>query len=326
MSNAVETLPRTIIEQLVAAALAAPSMHNTQPWRFSVESGGVLRVHADGSRLLPIGDPGGRGLYMATGAALHNLELAARRLGFEPEIRIRPEPTDPAVLAEVRLTEGPVRFSYVDEVMYRAIERRHTNRFPFRRRPIPQAVVSQLGEAADVEGVSLLALSAIERENAIALVYHANRVLESDALYVAEMAQWTSRRDDRVDGVPATAFGRRPEKGSFPVRDFAVALRGAAPWAAAFEPEPQLFLTATEGDLPADWLRGGAGLQRVLLVATTCGLSASFLYQPFQIDELRARLRRVVGATWYPQMLLRLGHGREVSGTRRRPPADALTA
>ncbi|WP_343238569.1 nitroreductase family protein, partial [Streptomyces sp. SID13031] len=39
------------IDVLLAAAVAAPSMHNTQPWRFEV-NGTVIDVFLDGSRAL----------------------------------------------------------------------------------------------------------------------------------------------------------------------------------------------------------------------------------------------------------------------------------
>jgi nitroreductase len=46
-------------ERVVAVAVRAPSLHNTQPWLFSLRDG-ALDVRADLSRRLPGTDPDGR--------------------------------------------------------------------------------------------------------------------------------------------------------------------------------------------------------------------------------------------------------------------------
>ncbi|GAB3433464.1 nitroreductase family protein [Flindersiella endophytica] len=318
------TLSLSSVGRLVAAALAAPSMYNTQPWRFSIGPDRVLRICADSDRLLPISDPGGRALYLATGAAIRNLRLSVRRIGYEPEVRYRPDRSTASVLAEVRLGDRPAGFTRAEEVLLHAVARRHTNRFPFARKQIPATSLRQLRDAADGEGVSLKLLSVAEASGALALVTQANRVLESDSLYATELAWWTRRQDDRLDGVPVSTFGRKPEHGELPMRNFALGMPGAPVWTAAFEPEPELFVLATEGDEPEDWLRAGEALQRLLLVATAGRLSASYFYQPFQINELRARMRHVTKTDGHAQMLFRLGYGRAVIGPRRRLPSDAL--
>ncbi|TCC54291.1 hypothetical protein E0H73_39720 [Kribbella pittospori] len=78
------------IDVLLTAAVAAPSMHNTQPWRFEV-SGHVIDLFLDGSRTLPAEDPTGRAMRIAAGAATFNLRCAAASLGYgtwlgEPEV------------------------------------------------------------------------------------------------------------------------------------------------------------------------------------------------------------------------------------------------
>ena len=52
-------LPADHVDILLGAAVAAPSMDNTQPWRFEV-GGHVIDLFLDGSRTLPAEDPTGR--------------------------------------------------------------------------------------------------------------------------------------------------------------------------------------------------------------------------------------------------------------------------
>ncbi len=76
--------PAAVTLALVHAAgraTLAPSIHNTQPWRFEVHDG-RLDVYADRSRGLPIIDPSGRQLAISCGAAIFaaRLALAVARL------------------------------------------------------------------------------------------------------------------------------------------------------------------------------------------------------------------------------------------------------
>ena len=146
-------LTETELASCVRAAVSAPSIHNSQPWRFRYRHGGV-DVIADQTRRLEVIDPSGRELLISVGAAIFNLRLAMRRLGRVPAVRLFPDPAEPDLVAVV--TPGPAAppsaelTSLVD-----AMARRHTNRQPFARVAIPSAVLDELTEAARSEGAEL---------------------------------------------------------------------------------------------------------------------------------------------------------------------------
>ena len=70
-------LDRDAAEAAVDVAVRAPSIHNTQPWRW-VFDGEALTLLADRSRQLRVADPSGHSLLIRCGAAALLTELRLR--------------------------------------------------------------------------------------------------------------------------------------------------------------------------------------------------------------------------------------------------------
>ena len=94
---------------LLTAAVHAPSIHNTQPWRFEVH-GPVIDVLLDEERTLPVADPAGRAARIGIGAAVFNIRVAAAMLGHESRVAANPDPQYPEMAARIFLAdrEAPV--------------------------------------------------------------------------------------------------------------------------------------------------------------------------------------------------------------------------
>src|ERR1700692_2788359 len=91
-----------IIERAVALACRAPSVHNSQPWRWVLE-GADLRLFAATSRTVPFTDISGREAMMSCGAVLDHLRVAMAAAGWQAHIKRFPNPDNRDLLASVEL-------------------------------------------------------------------------------------------------------------------------------------------------------------------------------------------------------------------------------
>jgi nitroreductase len=307
--------------ELVAAATRAPSRHNTQPWRFRFEPASqTIDLYADPARTLPVGDPDGRAVHIACGAALFNLRLAAAVAGRQPVVRLLPDPVQPLLLATVRLA-APCQAAQHEIELNAAIAARHTNRSPFSGRAVPPGVLAELAEAARVEGVVLHLPDRQETNRLLRLAQDAERDQLADPAYRAELARWAGG-ERGLEGIPDEVTGPRDPARATPVRDFNPARPRPAGYA-WFEEEPQLAVLSTLCNTKADWLRAGQALERVWLVATLRGVAVGPLTQPLETADAWL-VRDPRSGVEHPQMILRLGYGLPVPRSPRRPVSDVL--
>lgn len=309
------------IRRIIEAAGAAPSIHNSQPWRFVVVADDLLEVHADPVRGLMVADPQARALHLSCGAALFNIRLAIKMASYNPLVWSLP-PERPTLLAMVRAEPGrPPTFA--DRGLYEAIWRRRTNRGPFADEVLPESVQVALEQAAGFEFATLRLLTPWEAESVLDLAAEADQELAANQDHLAELRRWIATGSLR-DGIPAPALPPQPDRGRAPVRDFGPSARSAERPTRTFERYPQLAVLTTARDEPADWLRAGQALQRVLLTATMHGVSASFLYQPIELRDVRGGAAPAWPWPENPQIIVRLGYGPPALKTPRRRPDEIV--
>jgi hypothetical protein len=310
----------------IGYAILAPSSHNTQPWRFLVSDDEVL-LCADRARSLPVIDPYDRELVISCGAALFNLRVAFARFAIPTEIQLLPHASDPDILARIAFAPGAAIPPGLAELVD-AIPRRRTNRRAFADELPPPALEGKLRDAAAQEGVDATILRAEHDRGRVAeLIAEADRQQFADPHFRRELASWIhpSRRDD---GMPAFSQGMAPlvdaatPIAAMVIRTFDVGHGVAAAHDELARGSPMLAVLATRTDNQEAWLATGQALERLLLVATEAGFGASYLNQPIEVPDLRARLARDLATARYPQLVLRIGRGPDIPPSPRRPLAD----
>jgi hypothetical protein len=186
-------------------------------------------------------------------------------------------------------------------------------------------MLQALVEAARLEGAELhLVSTAEERERLVGLMHTADSQSYDNPALTTEAARWVGVDDGRVDGIPRSALGPLPEDPHTPHRDLEHGRPHSDRLVARFEEAPTLAVLTTPRDSRADWVMAGQALERVLLVATIEGLSATFANQPLEQPSLRWLVRDPDEAIGFPQMIMRLGYGQPVPPTPRRDISEVL--
>jgi len=323
MSVAADPSDVSAFTNAVAAAIVAPSVHNTQPWQFVRTSAG-LEVWADPLRRLPVLDPSGRQQCISIGCAVLNARVSLAAAGHASVVERLPEPQEPQLMARISLAPDGA-----DDPELAALEpavlKRQTNRRHFRDEDVPETLIARLVRAAEAEQAELVrVVSDGDRRLIAELWQEADRQQLIDPAYRAELRAWTTTDPDRRDGVPARAVphvdaGSRDE---LPIRDFDTQGEGWLPTETHSGVTQCLLILGTPDDDPLSWLRAGEALQRAWLELTRAGFVASLFTQAIEVSTLRTRLRTELRLPFYPHVLLRIGRAPITPATSRRAIGD----
>ena len=197
---------------MVESAVLAPSIHNSQPWKY-VLTEGRIDVYADLSRKRPVTDPKLRALYISVGCAITNLEVSAARIGSSVVEQLFPDPAKEDLVARIGLDKSGESNPTLS-VYHMAVPQRRTQRKRFQRVSIPAESLECLTEVFTEPDVSVVIITDREvREQVGALVAAADKQLYSNPAFREELADWTredpNKRDDVIPsyllGFPATA-------------------------------------------------------------------------------------------------------------------------
>lgn len=315
---------RKALRRAAVRATFAPSIDNSQPWRFR-RSDSSVEIHADWSRRLRVRDPRGRQLLISCGCAVFNARVALAAAGFDVLIERFPEPAQPNLLARLtpRSRSDAVPIGALDSV----IELRHTNRRRFADEPMPDDVLDALVDIAHDEGAETFPITRPEHRLAtIRLSRQADDLENLDLAHWAELRTWSGGVSSRRDGVfplglpnGSAVVDRDPL-----IRDFDDHGVGGQRVEMPSSSKQSLLLFSTGQDSPQAWLRAGEALEHVLLEITRRGYVASPVTQLIEVAATNALFRQELQLTMHPQLLLRVGRAPATPASRRRRLVDMV--
>ncbi|ORV92477.1 NAD(P)H nitroreductase [Mycobacterium interjectum] len=289
------------VRTVLTLASRAPSVHNTQPWRWRVDAAS-LHLYADAERQLPNTDPDGRDLILSCGTALHHCVAAFAAVGWLSKVTRLPNPEEPDHLASIELSPYPA--DAVDVALAAAIPRRRTDRRHYSSWPVPVADIALMAARAARNGVTLCQVEDLDKLHKIvaeSVAEHLNRD------YLAELTAWSGRYAS-VAGVPARSTPPSDPAAKIPGRFFAGPTLPMAPDAAPADDSAVVLALGTRTDDRLARLRAGEATSVVLLTATSLGLASCPVTEPLEIADTRESVRSdIFGGGDYPQMLLRVG-------------------
>jgi nitroreductase len=324
-ATAHDTISTEKLAPIVELACRAPSLHNSQPWRWVFDNG-TLHLFADHARVGLHTDSTGREVILSCGAALDHLMVVAASAGWRVTVERCPNPHDDDHLASVVFETAESEDEHA-RLLAEAVSRRRTDRLAFlapqpwdemetRLRALLRGTATYL-DVIDDDGRPILA-DASRRSEEYRL---------GDASYRYELLWWTGH-SGTDDGVPSSALPSGAEAAHLDVaRDFPT-YGGSDRRPQVDRDHSKILVLSTYDDNRDNTLRCGEALSRVLLECTAAGFATCTLTHMIELHASREIVRRLTGRHAEPQLLIRVGRAPEISPpparTPRRPLADVL--
>jgi Nitroreductase family len=311
------------LEKVLTLAIRAPSIHNTQPWRWRVNAAS-LDLYSEPEMQLHSTDPDGRDLIVSCGIALHHCVVALAAMGWQAKVHRLPDPADPCRLATIEVR--PHVPDHADIALAAAIPRRRTDRRAYSPWPVAGGDIAQMAARAARSGVMLRQVDAVDKMRTIVVQAVWDHITNPE--YLRELTTWTGRYGS-IAGVPARSTPPSDHTAPIPGRVFAGPGLAQPSGVAPADDGSAILALGTEQDDRLARLRAGEATSIVLLSATAMGLACCPISEPLEIAETREAVRAdVFGASGHPQMLLRIGwapiNADPLPPTPRRDLSDVL--
>lgn len=173
-------ISRETITKIIEYGICAPSGDNSQPWRFEAdESIGKINIYNIPGKDNPILNVRRRGSYIAHGALIENMLIAASQMGFSADLKICPRGISDLIATIAFLPAKPK-----NEPLFPFIKERTTNRKTYKNIPLSEAEKEVLIAAGAIAGCEL---KLVENKEMMKSVADAMSATERIALETKEL-------------------------------------------------------------------------------------------------------------------------------------------
>ncbi|GAB3695921.1 nitroreductase family protein [Saccharopolyspora tripterygii] len=284
--------------ELDASVWRAPSALDSRPWSLTLrQRTAVLRE--DPAARMPH-DPQGRDQRMSCGAAVMNLVLTVRNLGFSARVEVGA--AGGLVSAAVHAGE-PDAPSPREAAWARAIAERHSHRTLFARKRVPELLREKIWDAAAGHRCGGRWIKTEGEVREVSRMLGRAGAVHADDERDRELAEWVTSEGGQLGHESSELGGldagdlTAPSAHLPDERALADLLR-----------DESVLLVGSRGDRAEDHVRVGQAIERAWLEATSAGLVVSMMTQPLHPLETRTGLAERLGTSLIPQAIMRFGY------------------
>ena len=313
-----------VIKAALLLACRAPSLHNSQPWRW-VADGGAVRLFVDPNRVMYSADRRGREAIISCGAVLDHFRIAMAVAGWRTHVERFPIRATPALwLQSISLLPAsspmptvvvPTRFCCVGLTGFQWRRHRIGNRWiAFARRRGRR----RRAPGCDRRRRQTKLADSVPLTDALRLY---------DSAYHHELNWWTAPFESS-EGIPHSSLVSAAETErvgvgrTFPVVPHSERRPGIC------EDFSRVVVLSTDGDTREDALGSGEMLSRVLVECTEAGMGTCTITHLTEVKASRHIVANLIDRTGWPQILVRIGIAPSMEqvppSTPRRPLGDVL--
>jgi len=313
-------IPEEIFLKIVRITVKAPSGHNTQPWFFSKQDDGIS-ITPDFSRSLPVADPENRELFISLGCAAETAMIAARFYGYNAELNnelLEKQGEIKIMLSKNEKSEVPDLFSFINS--------RQTTRNLYSYSPVSDDDLIKLKQIVTESDIDLEFYIGQDKINTfLPYIFEANTIQMSNPNFKLELIQWLRFSEKEAlqkgDGLYAACSGMPSlgkTIGNFIAKNFITVKSEEKRLHKLLNTTTMLVMFTSPNNDVLDWVKTGTIFQRFALICTKLGLSHSYINLPCQINQIRDKMKRDMGLTGFPQLLIRLGYSQKMPFSFRR--------
>jgi hypothetical protein len=311
-----------LLTQAAVFAGQAPSLHNSQPWRWLVGSD-TLELRLEPGRVLGTTDPDCRLAVLSCGTALHHARIELAAAGWRTTVRRFPDLADTDHLASVEI-EDQAPVEPVTARLVQAVARRRTDRRGAPSAPLDYDKLRTIRAAVRREGADLKLLHPGQLFTLAEANDRARAAEADDPEWQVELTGWIGDGTAPGAGVPRAALSGGPATDAA----LATALRrdGTTLITDSHHHASIFAILHGPGDERANWLTAGEALSAGWLTATGLAVSVLPLSIVVEVASSRSMIQRLLGGYELPYLALRFAAaatGQPESSRTPRLPAEA---
>jgi hypothetical protein len=292
--------------------ILAPSIHNTQPWRFQV-SDGNLSIFPDTSVWLKYADETMSNLYISLGCCIMNIICAASYFGFSAVPIIENAHNKQKAYIKI-IFKGSNKTDDEFSSLINEIPRRFSNKLHYKNIPFKPEIKQKLTSIGRKYKVDIALIDdSIKKDRLAELYYEAGLDFFQSKNFRHELSSWLRHNKTRKhDGMPGFVNGM-----SFPqslLGPFIIKHLPPIPKVlmkkdkALLKQSPVIGLISSKENTVQDWINVGQAYEELTLTATHEKISTTVMAALIQNKKYTKKVSEMAKSTDNLHMFFRLGY------------------